>query len=649
MLLSIFLIVLLSVGSLPLTFLFARDRGLLWRLAVGNVLGSAICGTSALVLATAFGLSVAVAAISIVLACLPLVLLVLPNIRGKALSVWTNAKTQLSGGETRFGGFVFYTFFFVLFCLFFSQAMYQTSQGIYTGGSQNLGDLPFHLGAIFSFTDGGNFPPQNPSWSGAKFSYPFIADLISAVFVRLGAGVSDAMVTQDVGWAFSLLAILQALIARITGSRIAGYIAPLLLFFSGGLGFLWFGKDYLAQGKGLFDLIWALPTDYTIGEKFRWGNSLVVLFITQRSLLLGMPLTLAVIGWIWNVFSFDNNDIDAAQDPNNVTHRRSLISAAAIGIIAGTLPLIHLHSLAVLFVLTAFCFALRPKEWREWVTFGVGVCIIAIPELVWSVTGTASETAKFFELHFGWDKGDAHIIWFWLKNTGLVIPLIVGGIFLLMSEKDSDAARRNRTILLFYIPFAFLFVLSNSAKLAPWEWDNIKVLIYWFVGSLPLITLLLAKLWHGKLPLRLVGAALVIILIFAGGLDVLRTVSSQNKIQVFDADAVKIAEQIKAKTSPDALFMNAPTYNSAVVLSGRRSFMRYSGHLASHGIDPGPREDAERTMYAGGGVSDMLLKKNGIEYVLISPAESEMRPNITFFSKYPVIAESGDYKVYQIR
>ena len=29
----------------------------------------------------------------------------------------------------------------------------ETPRGIFTGGSQNLGDLPFHLGAIFSFTE----------------------------------------------------------------------------------------------------------------------------------------------------------------------------------------------------------------------------------------------------------------------------------------------------------------------------------------------------------------------------------------------------------------------------------------------------------------------------------------------------------------
>ena len=87
--------------------------------------------------------------------------------------------------------FAYYVFFLLLFWFFFERAMIETGRGILTGASQNLGDLPYHLGAIFGFTDGQNFPPQNPSFSGARFTYPFIADLLTAFFVKLGAGIPD--------------------------------------------------------------------------------------------------------------------------------------------------------------------------------------------------------------------------------------------------------------------------------------------------------------------------------------------------------------------------------------------------------------------------------------------------------------------------
>ena len=78
--------------------------------------------------------------------------------------------------------------------------------------------------------------------------------------------------------------------------------------------------------------------------------------------------------------------------------------------------------------------------------------------------------------------------------------------------------------------------------------------------------------------------------------------------------------------------------------------MRYSGHLASHGIDYGEREEQVKRIYSGGGVADMLLGQNGIEYVLVSPEErNSMKATDLAFAKYPVVAESGQYRVYKIK
>jgi hypothetical protein len=206
------------------------------------------------------------------------------------------------------------------------------------------------------------------------------------------------------------------------------------------------------------------------------------------------------------------------------------------------------------------------------------------------------------------------------------------------------------SLLLFYLPFALLFVVSNAIKLAPWEWDNIKVLIYWFVGSIPLVALFLVWLWKKNRVLKLAAAACFVVLTLSGALDVWRVVSRQINYQIFDREAMKIAEQIKQTTAPNALFLNAPTYNSAVVLSGRRSLMRYVGHLSSYGIDYQPREDDLKRIYAGDATADILLDKYRIEYVLISPEEKNDFPvNQAFFQKFPVVAAAGQYRVYKIK
>lgn len=653
MLISLLLMALIAFGGMALTYLVAETKPFMWRLSVGAILGSAGFGVLAFVVSSILGFGPVALAAVLVVTLLPLLLLRRPDIRKRFRHDWAKAKGTFQGANIKkFRRFAYYAAFFILFWLFFERVMYEFNDGILTGGSQNLGDLPFHLGAISSFTDGNNFPPQNPSWAGAKFTYPFIADFLTACFVKLGADLQNAMFVQNVAWAFSLLVILESFVVKLTNSKLAGRIAPAILFLSGGLGFLWFGSDLAASGKGFYDFLNSLPRDYTINDSFRWGNSMVVLFMTQRSLLLGMPLTVLVLAYLWKVF--DRGEVEP------IENRRWAVSgipvtAVLIGLLAGTLPMIHLHSLAVLFVVTAFLFAMSPTKWKDWIGFGIGVAVIAIPELVWLMSGSATESAKFFGWHFGWDSRGDNLLWFWIRNTGLVIPLIIAGIWVYLKKADPDPKQddetpRNNRLFLFFLPFAFIFIVANAVKLAPWEWDNIKLLIYWFVGSLPFVALGIAWAWQQGKVLRIAAALSFAILIFAGSLDVWRTISGQIKYDVFDADAVRMADLIKLKTEPRSLFLNAPTYNSAVVLSGRQSLMRYSGHLSSHGIDYGPREADVRQIYQGGGVTDILLKKYNIEYVLISPEErNSLKANEEYFKKYPVIAEVGQYRVYKVK
>jgi hypothetical protein len=702
MLFSILLIILLAAGGFALTYLVEREETVLWRAAAGTIIGSCIYGTLSFVIGCFAGLAVA-SPIAILLTLAPLALFTNADRRKRFKLEWERAKNRMQGGSTvKFLKFSFYAFFFIVFCLFFSQAMYQTPQGIFTGGSNNLGDLPFHLGAIFGFTDGANLPPVNPSFAGAKFTYPFIADIVTAGFMKLGADVRSAMVVQDIAWAFSLLILLERFVVKQTGDAFAGRIAPWLMFFSGGLGFIWFFQDYGSQGKGFFDFLQALPSDYTIGKghafceslgcEFRWGNSLNTLFITQRSLLLGMPLTVVVLQKLWDWFDSDSSEkVKEGKsekaganvshevkkgDPNFFTFSHFPFSPFFVGLLAGLLPLVHLHSLAVLFIVTAFLLVIDSKQWQTWIAFGIGVAIIAIPELIWSMTGSATRASEFIGWNLGWDMPATPVpdnqsggsllilspqislwgilikfsgwIWFWFKNTGFVIPLIAVGIYLYRRRQKSEPD--SQQLFLFYLPFLFCFLISNVARLAPWQWDNIKVLIYWYVGSLPFIAIALAWLWRKDKFLKLAAAFCFIVLILAGALDVYRVITGQIKTRVFDNDAIQIANQIRQKTPPTALFLNAATYNSAVVLSGRQSLMRYPGHLMSHGIDYQGRKKEVEAIYLGGPMADELLRKYNIDYVLISQEEKgAMTVNEEFFMKFPMVAQTATGRVYKIK
>lgn len=667
MLISLFLLILLTAGGLASTYLFAKDESLLWRICAGNVVGSVVFGLICFLISCAIGFTIQTVSLSYLLVLLPLLIFSGKTFRENFLRDWQQAKTHLTGAD--FGKLLrlgYYLFFLILFWFFFQRAMMETAGGIFIGSSHNLGDLPFHLGAIFSFTDGQNFPPENPSFAFAKFTYPFMADLIAASFAEFGASVSNAMLAQNVFLGFSLLVILERFVFKLTGNQLASRIAPFLLFFCGGIGFLWFFKDALQAPEGIYKFFWNIPMDYTIRQsKFhwgaseyslRWGNSLTTLFLTQRSLLLGMPLTLIALQKIWEIFR--------NRKPNEIEKSFNIyqlpIGTFLIGLLAGTLPLVHTHSLAVLFIVCAFLFFFSLKKWREWIAFGFGVSIVAVPELLWAMSGSATRFSVFVDWHPGWVIERENYLAFWARNLGLFIPLLVVAIYFALrseeNEKTPEMDKGQRTnLLLFYIPFLLCFIIPNLIRLAPWDWDNIKVLIYWFVGSVPFVALLLAQLWEEKGASKFVAATCLVILTASGAIDVWRVASRSINYKVFEADSIKIAEQIKQKTPPNAMFLNAPTFNTAIVLAGRRSLMRYTGHLSSYGIDYEPRENEVRRIYEGSALAADLLKKNSIEYVLISPEERDyfksnnLQLNEDYFRRFPVVAEVGQYRVYKVK
>jgi hypothetical protein len=185
--------------------------------------------------------------------------------------------------------------------------------------------------------------------------------------------------------------------------------------------------------------------------------------------------------------------------------------------------------------------------------------------------------------------------------------------------------------------------------MAPWIWDNIKVLFYWWVASAPLVAMLLSRLWQKALPQKILALLLFVSITLAGALDVGAIVLRSNQFQVFDAAGLRFAELVKENTEPRALIIHAPVHNHPVFLTGRRSLMGYPGHIWTHGLDYTQRESEIRRIYAGGSDAPLLLQKYGVQYAVLGPQEREqLSVNESFFSQYQIVAEVGGYRLYKI-
>lgn len=690
MLVSILLTILFTAGGLLLSYLYDEDAPLLFRVCAGAVTGSAAFGLIGFWLSLVIGFSVVTIVVATLIAAAPLILL-----RDRAQHLRFAADVHQTRNtlvqffrKPRLGQIVIallVAFILVVLWLFFNRAMIVRPDGIFTGVTNNLGDLPFHLSVITSFTEGNNFPPQDPSYAGARFTYPLLADFVAAAFVRMGASWGGAMFLQNLTLAIGLVAILYRYTFKLTRDTVAAIIAPLLLLFSGGLGWLMLFRQDRESGASLYELLSKLPHDYTImpDTAYRWGNALTALLVTQRSLLFGLPLTLLVFTQWWSLISREPA-ADTAEPPTETrsgkkakaaakpavaapvvdpASRRATLQLLPAAIMAGALPLIHAHSFAVVISAALVLAVLFRKHWRTWVVFLVVALSLAIPQLIWITRGGLVETQSFLGFHFGWDNGvpDAGgfsgfvsrviqpsgwgaFVVFWLRNTGLFIPLA----FFAAVWMWGRGARGRRT-LLFYVPFVFFFLGPNFVKLAPWVWDNIKVLIYWYVASIPLVAGWLGYVWNRDKFARVGVLAAVLILVMAGGLDVWRVISGATEIRIFDKDAVSLAEQVRKAVPSNALMLNAPTYNTPVFMTGRRSFLGYTGHVWSHGIDFQPRYRILAKIYAGGSPAMDLIEEQGIKYVVVSPLERSMLSvNNEFFREFPVVAQSGELTVYQV-
>jgi hypothetical protein len=656
------------VGGALLTYLYDRRASLMARVGTGACTGFALLGSLGTICAFVWQLDRALL-VTTTIFMLALALLLLSRIRCRVLTDLRASADKLRQAYRRRGWreirwFSFYVFLVMLLWRVFDRVMFESKREIFTAFVNNLGDLPFHLQVISSFVHGHNFPPEDPTYAGARFTYPFIADVIAAMFVRCGASLRESMLVENFVLILALVGLLHRWSWELTKDRIASVLAPLLLIFGGGFGWVVFFGDVAHRSDSLVQLLANPPRDYTLGSSdlWRWGNPLTTLLVPQRALLLGLPLAICVFTQWWLALQEEENSAETSVERPSVsdspasaarprTHaevgrchanRSGIRRMLGAGIMAGLLPLIHAHTFLVV-IAVAGCLALlfwRPLFWAVFFATAVGV---AAPELVW-LAGGSMKAGAFFAWHLGWESGTHNVIWFWFVNTGAFIPLLAAA--LLWSDKRYLVQPR---LLRYYSPFLICLVVPNLIKVAPWSWDNIKVLIYWYVASLPLVALMLAFWWRKNALWRTTACVLLLVLVLAGALDIWRAIGGRTSFREFDHDQISFAAEIRQKTPERALVLHASTFDSPIFLTGRRSILGYAGWAWSRGLDYTEREDKIRRIYRGDLDAANLLRQENIDYVVIGPVErGSMSANEAFFSHYAKIAECGAYQLYKV-
>jgi hypothetical protein len=681
---SLALVLLVTASGTLASYFYDEGAPFAARLCAGACVGIAALGLLGFVFASFLGLTPLTIFLAVlVIVVLPLLFLRSPDRRAfvqqDLKNTWRAIRRALSDPtRTPIGYTIFYLVVAAILWRAFQRAMIETPDGIYTGLLNNFGDLPFHLSVITSFAFGNNFPPQDPTYAGVRFTYPFLTDFVSAIFVRCGADLRQSMFIENFLVALSFVGLLHRWALDMLRDKLAAIITPILVLLNGGFGWVLLWNQFTQKhDEGLITILRGLPPSFTIipDTTWRWGNAISTLLIPQRGFLLGLPLAVIVFTQWWKsagkpaergngeegkrVKGKENKRKARKNARVNSGHRElsqhlslfpfspvplSIRRMIAAGVVAGLLPLVHAHSFVVVMAVGA-CIALLQRRWRDWITFAVVASLIALPQMWWSTHNSAVNAGKFFEWQFGWDHGQENITWFWLKNTGVFIPLTVAAI-LWRGEKEALVSRR---LLIFLLPFVLCFIVPNLMKMAPWIWDNIKVLFYWWLAMAPLVALLIARLWRGGVPHKMLAALLFACVILAGALDVGAIVLRSNEYQIFNAEGMRFAELIKREVPPNALVIHAPVHNHPVFLTGRRSLMGYPGHVWTHGLEFGQRESEIKRVYAGAPDAVPTLRKYNVAYAVFGPLERNItNVNEQFFSRFQLVGEVGEYRLYKI-
>src|SRR3989338_5822054 len=124
----------------------------------------------------------------------------------------------------------------IFWILIWPKVLVKETGGWYSSCSNCWGDWAAHLTYISSFAYGHNFPPELPVFSGHKFTYPFVIDLLSAGLVKLGLDLPNSLVIPGLILSVILTYLIYRLAKELAGSGRAGIFAVLLFLFNGGWG-----------------------------------------------------------------------------------------------------------------------------------------------------------------------------------------------------------------------------------------------------------------------------------------------------------------------------------------------------------------------------------------------------------------------------
>lgn len=539
------------------------------------------------------------------------------------------------------------------------------------------GDCSFHVAIINSFVYRDNFPPQYPVITNTPMEYPILVDFLSAILMKTGFDLRSSIIIPNVLFQVSTLCLISSLAIRIFKRKYVGVLSAFLFFFAGNMGVIYAFQDLLKYGN-FIAWITNLPTDYSgsgISDlpMIRFGNPVAVMLLPQRASPIGIGTSLMVYILVFYALQSKEN----------------LRELAVAGVLTGLLPTIHSHSFIAVAVIVFFLILEFKKGLRFFAAIFVPAALLSLPQILAIQTHTGG---GFMGVTIGWLGMNVERItslnWstplnillssiqsvlllavFWLMNIGaIILPFIFG-------FRKSDAVIRG-----FYSPFFMLFILGNLVRFQPWDWDNYKVFLHWYILTVMLASYGIIKIadftfknfrsfarpkGFNRRHLRLIFgvATLMIILFFCTATGFLSNIKMvQERYLMWSEADLAFADWVRENTPPESVFLTSTDYlHPVATVGGRQIVLGYEGWLWSHGISLKRIQEVKDDLVEMFKGNYTLIKNYGVNFISITHYErafaisNGFRINIEFFSTsgyfekvYDEVLDGENYIVFRV-
>ncbi|MBI2327303.1 hypothetical protein HYU92_03185 [Candidatus Curtissbacteria bacterium] len=535
-------------------------------------------------------------------------------------------------------GFSIITIFLILI---FSKSIFVNSSGIIAGNRLVWTDWPVHIAIITSFVKGDNFPPQNPLYAGQLISYPFLSNFLSSVLQILGASLKTSLVLPGILLGLSAITTVYFLGILLTAQKQMAITGLLIGVFWGGLGFLYYAVDLLSSPNFIETLKFP-PIEYTFYHlKNLWFFSFLYSeLLPQRAFLFGLPMFFMAL--ILLILGLSH-------------HKKTYLLVA--GYLVGIMPFFHMHSylsfllFSVIFIPLAQVTSLKKNGQTSTkrqliyviIYFALPIIGLGLIQLPFLLSINLNQT---FGFNWGWMKEQENFFLFWFKNTGFFWPLWLFAIF---------KTKLNQLVKNVAIASAILFILPNIFRFAPWPYDNLKIMTYWYLIGAFLVAIALVEIYKKGLSGKILAIALFISLTASGAIEVFRIFNTpKTQIPLWSSKDIELSNSIIKNTEAESVILTAAVHDHPVTaLAGRKIIIGFPGNAWSWGLaDWSQREADVRTILKGDAIyAPYLLAKYKVNYVLISPRERYFEPGLNeqyFQEKFTFVIGDSDYKLFKV-